>query len=306
MNKNYYTRQEAADILGVSPQSISNYAAKGLLHEVRRGPSRLFSRKEVDALNSVQEFHDIVSMQESVDAMHEEMSKMHAQLSERYGELKEEFQRVITDGHTNNWFRYRQIIMKILGMACDATLTERDREVLFDALEFYNLSDIAQRYGLSRERVRQIIERSIRRIVRFGDIATGRYNSALETIETLNKQILELNATIWALQHPQLGKPATEVVNELEKFRSTSPYNIPITQFGVSIRALNCCKAADIYTVGDLVAHTRLQMMKIRNFGRKSFNELDLMLEKLGLEWGMWTDPDYDYSYLRKKDKDDA
>ena len=301
MNKNYYTRQEAADILGLTPQSISNYAAKGLLHEVRRGPSRLFSRKEVDALNSVQEFHDIVSMQESVDAMHEEMSQMHAQLSERYGELKEEFQRVITNGHTNNWFRYRQIIMKILGMACDATLTERDREVIFDALEFYNLSDIAQRYGLTRERVRQIIERSIRRIVRFGDIAEGRYESAQETIANLKKQINELNATVWSLEHPQLGKPATEFVTELEKYRETTPFNIKIVEFGVSVRAFNCCRAADIYTIGDLVAHTRLQMIKMRNFGRKSLNELELLLDKLGLNWGMWTDPDYDYTYMRRK-----
>ena len=301
MNKKYYSRQEAADVLGVSPQSISNYAAKGLLHEVRRGPNSIYSREEVDALNSMTEFHDIESMQKAVDAMHEEMSQMHAQLSEKYGQLKEEFVHTITDGHPNHWFRYRQIIMKILDMACDATLTGRDKDILFDALVFDTLQEIANRYGLTRERVRQIIERSIRRIVRFGDIADGRFKTATETIDGLKKKVDALEATIYALEHPELGKPVVDCVNELERFRNTPPFNVSLAEFGLSIRAANCCRAADIDTLGDLVAHTRLQMMKLRNFGRKSLFELDDLLGKLKLDWGMWVDPDYDYSYMRKK-----
>ncbi|MBQ3813635.1 MAG: hypothetical protein II841_08725 [Bacteroidales bacterium] len=304
MNKKFYTRQEAADILGVHPQSVSNYAAKGLLHEFQKGPYKMYPREEVDALNVLPAFHDVKHIEEATEAMQQEISEMHAKVSVRYEEMKQEFKRVFTDGHEDNWFRYREIIMQVLKLACDDTLTYRDEELVHDVLNFPSLQDVADRYGLSRERVRQVFERSLRRIMKFRDIATSRLDRANETIEMLKRQNDELKATIWALEHPELGKPATDVVDELTKFRHTVPFNIPLKDLGLSVRAFNCCKAAEIETVGDLCAHTRLDMIKMRNFGRKSLNELDILLEKMKLGFGMWTDPDYDYVHRCKKSKD--
>ena len=123
-------------------------------------------------------------------------------------------------------------------------------------------------------------------------------------IEELKKKNSELEATVWALAHPETGKSAEEVVSELEQYRRLPPFNIKLKDYGISVRAYNCCKAADIETIGDLCSKTRLQLMKLRNFGRKSFNELDGLLEKMNLCWGMWTDPDYDYRLMRRKKKD--
>ena len=55
----------------------------------------------------------------------------------------------------------------------------------------------------------------------------------------------------------------------------------------LSVRALNCLKAADVETIGDLVRLNRNDLLKFRNFGKKSLTELDALLESLDLHFGM-------------------
>lgn len=57
----------------------------------------------------------------------------------------------------------------------------------------------------------------------------------------------------------------------------------------LSVRALNCLKAADVETLGELVAYNRNDLLKFRNFGKKSLTELDQLVENKGLEFGMNT-----------------
>ncbi|MBR1633087.1 MAG: DNA-directed RNA polymerase subunit alpha [Bacteroidales bacterium] len=56
---------------------------------------------------------------------------------------------------------------------------------------------------------------------------------------------------------------------------------------GLSVRAYNCLKAADIDTFADLVSYSRNELIKFRNFGRKSLNEIDVLVEKMKLSFGM-------------------
>ena len=54
----------------------------------------------------------------------------------------------------------------------------------------------------------------------------------------------------------------------------------------LSVRALNCLKAADVETLGDLVQYNKTDLFKFRNFGKKSLSELDDLLESLNLTFG--------------------
>ena len=56
---------------------------------------------------------------------------------------------------------------------------------------------------------------------------------------------------------------------------------------GLSVRALNCLKAAEVETVGDLVRFNRNDLLKFRNFGKKSLSELNDLLATLNLHFGM-------------------
>ncbi|MGZ2370176.1 DNA-directed RNA polymerase subunit alpha [Ancylomarina sp. YFZ004] len=60
-----------------------------------------------------------------------------------------------------------------------------------------------------------------------------------------------------------------------------------LVDMDLSVRALNCLKAADVDTLGELVQFNRNDLLKFRNFGKKSLTELDDLLESLNLTFGM-------------------
>ncbi|MDG1710452.1 MAG: DNA-directed RNA polymerase subunit alpha [Schleiferiaceae bacterium] len=62
-----------------------------------------------------------------------------------------------------------------------------------------------------------------------------------------------------------------------------------LTELELSVRALNCLKAAEVETVADLVSYTKADLMKFRNFGKKSLTELEDLVANLGLSFGMDT-----------------
>jgi DNA-directed RNA polymerase subunit alpha len=59
-----------------------------------------------------------------------------------------------------------------------------------------------------------------------------------------------------------------------------------LIDMNLSVRALNCLKAADVETLGDLVQFNKTDLLKFRNFGKKSLSELDDLLEGLNLSFG--------------------
>ena len=61
----------------------------------------------------------------------------------------------------------------------------------------------------------------------------------------------------------------------------------PITDYPLSVRALNCLKAADINTLRELVRLTEMDLLKFRNFGKKSISELSDFIKDHDLTWGM-------------------
>ena len=60
-----------------------------------------------------------------------------------------------------------------------------------------------------------------------------------------------------------------------------------LVDLDLSVRALNCLKAADVETLGDLVQYEKNDMLKFRNFGKKSLTELEELVEVKGLTFGM-------------------
>ena len=60
-----------------------------------------------------------------------------------------------------------------------------------------------------------------------------------------------------------------------------------LVDMDLSVRALNCLKSAEVETLGQLVQYEKAELLKFRNFGRKSLSELDELLEKNNLSFGM-------------------
>ena len=66
--------------------------------------------------------------------------------------------------------------------------------------------------------------------------------------------------------------------------------NMSINEIELSVRAANCINAANIKTIGDLVQKTEAEMLKFRNFGKKSLNEIKHILTGMGLSLGMFAE----------------
>lgn len=83
-----------------------------------------------------------------------------------------------------------------------------------------------------------------------------------------------------------------EEKTETEEFDETSLHmrqllKTKLVDMDLSVRALNCLKAADIESLGDLVSYNKNDLLKFRNFGKKSLTELEDLVENKGLSFGM-------------------
>ncbi|MBR5854396.1 MAG: DNA-directed RNA polymerase subunit alpha [Paludibacteraceae bacterium] len=81
-------------------------------------------------------------------------------------------------------------------------------------------------------------------------------------------------------------KPADDILDE-EFLRMRQLLNQHLQDMDLSVRALNCLRAAEVDTLGQLVKYHRADLLKFRNFGKKSLTELDELLERNGLAFGM-------------------
>ncbi len=78
----------------------------------------------------------------------------------------------------------------------------------------------------------------------------------------------------------------TEVYDE-ESLHMRQLLKTKLVDLDLSVRALNCLKAAEVDTLGDLVTYNKSDLMKFRNFGKKSLSELEELVSNKGLDFGM-------------------
>ncbi len=92
--------------------------------------------------------------------------------------------------------------------------------------------------------------------------------------------------------------------DENQRWEPLNPYlDKPVEDLELSVRSANCLKNAEINFIGDLAQKTDQEMLKTKNFGRKSLNEIKALLAQMDLTLGMkfenWTPPD-----ISKKDEE--
>ncbi|HVU38267.1 MAG TPA: DNA-directed RNA polymerase subunit alpha [Opitutales bacterium] len=95
----------------------------------------------------------------------------------------------------------------------------------------------------------------------------------LDVFDAVSSELIEFAAE---------GKEVSEEQNRLRKL-----LNMSVNEIELSVRAANCLNNANITTVGELAMKTEQEMLKYRNFGKKSLNEIKQKLEQLGLSLGM-------------------
>jgi len=89
---------------------------------------------------------------------------------------------------------------------------------------------------------------------------------------------IHLDEEIMVEEEPEVDEEVVKVRNLL---------NMRVDELELSVRSSNCLRAANIQTIKDLVTKTESEMLKYRNFGRKSLNEISSILDEMDLSFGM-------------------
>ena len=261
---------EAAEMVGVSAQTIRNLCkAKTLRYQMR---TNLFYVCREDVEKYAQSISEINQIERDIDDYKKEINKAFEQIRD----TKQEMQGRLED---MNMFPERiknvtNLLISLLPHFSDC-LSDREVEIVLFVLQGEKISDVAEKVKLSRDRTRQIWEKAIRKMSCFPNELQARD----ERIEDLTKTIEELEAR---LDQAGIDKVPHSKSNLLAS---------PIYNFDFSVRTLNCLMAAEIRTVGDLVKHTREDLLKFRNFGKKSLTELDEWLADHRLAFAQYEEP---------------
>ena len=179
----------------------------------------------------------------------------------------------------NIWGYYARYDFKkaILGCAAILSVSDRTFDILRDFLSGTNLKEIGEQHGISAERVRQILCKSIRML----NYRTDKYNSMRKENAELKTRISMLEA-----ECKELRDESKKRLNEKEYYFSPWPgidLSTRIEDLDFSVRARNCLKLCDIETLYDLVKFKRIELLKFRNFGKKTLREIEEKFDELNL-----------------------
>ena len=103
----------------------------------------------------------------------------------------------------------------------------------------------------------------------------------VEAVRQSAQVLVQLFGLIADLGRAPLGAPARQPMGALPV--SQEQYNMPIEELGLSVRTYNCLKRSNIATVGQILERTEEDLLALRNFGRKSLDELNERLQAFGI-----------------------
>ncbi len=89
------------------------------------------------------------------------------------------------------------------------------------------------------------------------------------------------------VNYGKLPEEEKEQGESMEERELLDKLKVPVTELELSVRSANCLKEAKIKTIGDLVRKSEMEMLKYRNFGKKSLSEINKLLTDMGLALGM-------------------
>lgn len=300
----YISVTAAARLAGVSSQTILNMCHNKAISCRLNG--RIYTVLESDVKAYASKIQDIQVSLVAIEAYKDRMAKMaNDHKTDMLNEMRRQHdQLMLIRMYPKRVKAINEMLigwierMKEYDFMPDFRLTWRQIDVLLEVLQNgKTVCDLSTKYMVTPEAARQMWGKAI--------IAFGRCKNHIdymdEQIKELKQSLQEKNNEIARLNAIIKGEPIPELTTEdmrIAKLLKTSICDIKYEPSGycfnykggltgLSVRAINCLEIAEIKTLRDLVSYTKEDLLKYRNFGRKSLAELDDMLEYFGLRFGM-------------------
>lgn len=273
MNRKYISRNEAAEMLGVHPQTISNYIDDGLIFarktKVKGKPTIRVALEDVEKI--AEQMEDLVGIETRIARYRERLKREEDQLDRKEMELKEQIDDISSDYKHLQQVTVESMIalfwnyMPDFGFADDmAVLKEVMRYGVRVASYHLNMTtgDVVRCCNAVRDEIR--IHPNIQK-----------YRDRNHQLEVENKSLRK-----WMEEHQMEVQEAIE-----QDAGRTALLEKKLINLDISVRALNCLKMAEVETLGDLIKYRKGELMKFRNFGKKTLTELENLVAGYGLEF---------------------
>lgn len=291
--KRLLTIPQAAEELGVTTETVKNYIRKGVIRARSVGGWTMIDRKSYDTL--FDDLSDLAEMGENLKLLKQELVEENKTHSDLLRDAKESNSLIGIVRRSNINVHLVNRIIRSMG---DGILTVREAEILTRFLECADVRTVAKEYDLTPCRIREIINKSINKfwkLTSYSDIVAenaalkeerNNLHVALAHLTDANRE-LKVQCGHWDEDTAAilLECPITEEdVGKCEfLFRE-------LREFDLTTRTLHGLMGGNIETVGDMVSLTGRELLKLRNFGKKSLREVEDFVEDHGLSLGMDVD----------------
>lgn len=268
---------EAADIAGVTTETIRNLCKARAINFKKRGIFFTVSEDDILQYKSVinEVHHAECDIEEYVRELHEQKDEYRKRLLELREQCKnmQMFPQRITA-----IFKTLYYVLAHYSTDRNGNLTNKEIEIMQMYLLGNSMVDMAKKYHVTTQCVSEGWRKALRRYATSKNEIVERD----EMIDEMRETIKEQNKRIHELENGVHLEDYTPDYIKTAKFLMTN-----ILDLDLSVRCTNCLICANIETVYDLVMFHRADLLKFRNFGKKSLRELDELLEDNGLAFGM-------------------
>ena len=218
----------------------------------------------------------------------------------RINQLTLEYVPVLLENiHRDNLLRDAWHIIKELLFS----VPDRHAEIYGLFLQGMDIEKISIKFNLTKERTRQIIEKSttklsllavkFSKIVRFyleGDLSIDEISDFIRSYPNKIFEINQKEKSLLLLKEELVNFLGKEIDSTFTAEKVNSILKKKISEFDLSVRTLGCLLAAEVETLEDLCSFNKNDILKFRNFGKKSLTELECLLKENNLSFGMTFD----------------
>lgn len=199
--------------------------------------------------------------------------------------FKEEVLRLFKLNYKPNYiYITAEKIVQLYLLRIKDTINERQFKIVYDILiNKKTMEDVAKEHDITPERARQIFTIANRRVMHSSRIETKYFELKSKYFKTLaDYEVLQEKLSIFHKDNPHIKLGISKEDAEITELLNTNLRDMDLT-----VRALNCLKASDIELLWQLVSLNINDLLKFRNFGKKSLTELTELVSNKGLQFGM-------------------
>ena len=293
------TRKKAAEILGLSRQTISNYIEQGLIGSCVGEHGILYVYSE-DVEKYAKKYKMLAANEKMID---DKLKEVEAHKRAINVELTELRNRATANGKlaANAVGMLFGVINTMSHLGVVPNLTYRESHILKDIINGMNYDELSLKYDLTPTRIRQIVDKTCNKLAynedtAIAEIATNQY--LRNVIDGLKKKLKAVQTSYDEYRRAKGEVPISDAI--------LPPLILgkDVNDCGFPVRILNMFKWCDIYTVGDLLRkfHGKSDLDKIRNIGTKSVCIILDFIEENNLSFKKNGESDEDF-YIRLNNK---